>query len=239
MTCASATQALANPRYQVSLGSMNWFEPIDNYCERLDSSFWAEPLNALSNISFIIAGLLLLMQWRRTSQPSNLALALIINVLLIGSGSFLFHTLANRWSAVADVAPITLFIHFYFLLALRTYLGVPWWTSAVATLAFFAVSPLVGSSLTPLMGSSAFYVPALIAIFGVGFAARKKKPAIARCLFITGAVFALSITYRATDLAVCDLHPQGTHARWHLLNGIVLYLLVRLYLKTIATPGAR
>ena len=28
---------------------------IDLYCERLDSSFWAEPINALTNVAFIIA----------------------------------------------------------------------------------------------------------------------------------------------------------------------------------------
>ena len=218
---------------------MNWLEPVDNYCERLDPSFWAEPLNAFTNASFIIAGLLLLVQWRNSSPRSNLGLALVLNILAIGIGSFLFHTLANRCSSVADVAPITIFIHFYFLLALRKFLGVPWWMAAVATLAFFAASPLIGSSLAPLMGSSAFYVPALLAILGVGLAAQMKNPAIARALFIAGAIFAISIAYRAADLALCDLHPQGTHARWHLLNGIVLYLLVRLYMNSTATPATR
>jgi hypothetical protein len=211
---------------------MNWLEPVDNYCERLDPSFWAEPLNALSNASFIIAGLLLLAQWRKTSPPSKPGLALILNVFAIGIGSFLFHTFANRWSSLADVLPITIFIHFYFLLALRTYLGVPWWMAVVATLAFFAASPLIGSGLAPLMGSSAFYVPALMAIFGVGLTAQMKIPATARSLYIAGTVFAISIAYRAADMPLCDLHPQGTHPRWHLLNGIVLYLLIRLYLKT-------
>ena len=75
---------------------MNWLEPIDNYCERLDPSFWAEPLNALSNASFIVAGMLLL-QWRRLPMRSLPALALILTVLVIGVGSFLFHTFANRW----------------------------------------------------------------------------------------------------------------------------------------------
>ncbi len=215
---------------------MTWFDPVDNYCERLDPSFWAEPLNALSNASFIIAGLVLLAQWRSTPPRSKLALALILNVLAIGIGSFLFHTLANRWSSVADVAPITIFIHAYFLLALRSYLGVPWWMAAVATLAFFAASPLLGAGLAPLIGSSAFYVPALMAIFGVGLAAQLKNPVTARALFIAGAVFALSITFRAADMPLCGLNPAGTHPAWHILNGVVLYLLVRLYLKATATP---
>ncbi len=37
---------------------MDWFVAIDLYCERTDPGFWAEPLNALSNIVFFIAGFL-------------------------------------------------------------------------------------------------------------------------------------------------------------------------------------
>ncbi|MCH2417867.1 MAG: hypothetical protein MK222_03920, partial [Candidatus Poseidoniia archaeon] len=33
----------------------DWFEAIDNYCERTDASLWAEPLNAFSNLAFIAA----------------------------------------------------------------------------------------------------------------------------------------------------------------------------------------
>ena len=33
----------------------SWFEPVDLYCERTDPGYWSEPLNALSNASFILA----------------------------------------------------------------------------------------------------------------------------------------------------------------------------------------
>lgn len=213
---------------------MDWSSPVDNYCERLDASFWAEPLNALSNASFLLAGLLLLLQWRRTTPHYISGFLLALNVLAIGIGSFLFHTFANRWSALADVLPIAVFIHLYFLLALRTYLVFTWWLAALATLAFFAASPLVTWAASPVIGSSAAYVPALLAILGVGFAARQRT--IRRTLLITGGLFGISIYYRAIDLPLCDVHQQGTHARWHLLNGVVLYLLVKLYLKVTARP---
>jgi hypothetical protein len=32
-----------------------WSTPVDLYCERTDPSFWAEPINALSNLSFLLA----------------------------------------------------------------------------------------------------------------------------------------------------------------------------------------
>ena len=34
---------------------MNWFEAVDGYCERIDASVWSEPLNALTNIFFLVA----------------------------------------------------------------------------------------------------------------------------------------------------------------------------------------
>ncbi|NCV65913.1 MAG: hypothetical protein EBW16_06880 [Burkholderiaceae bacterium] len=38
---------------------MQLLSPIDIYCERLDASFWSEPINAITNLAFIIAGWLL------------------------------------------------------------------------------------------------------------------------------------------------------------------------------------
>ena len=111
---------------------MTWFDPVDNYCERLDSSFWAEPLNAMSNLAFIVAGLVLLRQWQKAPGRDVIGLLLAVNVLVIGVGSFLFHTFANRWSALADVLPITIFIHGYLAVALRSYLGFRWWQAVAA-----------------------------------------------------------------------------------------------------------
>lgn len=216
---------------------MTWFDPVDNYCERLDSSFWAEPLNALSNLAFIVAGLILLRQWRKTPGREMIGLLLAVNVLVIGVGSFLFHTFANRWSALADVLPITVFIHGYLAVALRSFLGFRWWQAVAVTAVFFAASPLVGAAIATVLGSSAFYVPALLAIFAVAAASRNRP--VAASLRNAGIVFAISIVFRALDMPLCEGLPKGTHPFWHLLNGIVLFLLVRLYLRTTATPAAR
>jgi hypothetical protein len=217
---------------------VKWFESIDNYCERLDESFWAEPLNALSNVSFLAAASLLFLHWRRSGQGLA-GLVLVVNVMVIGIGSFLFHTFANRWSSLADVLPITVFINLYLALAVKSYLQFRWWSATLLTLAFLLASPLVGEVLRPLVGSSAFYVPALIAIFAVAAAARHKSANLSNSLIAAGVIFCVSIYYRAVDLPICDLHTQGTHARWHLLNGVVLFVLVRTYLVFTARPSAR
>ena len=47
---------------------MNWFETIDGYCERIDASFWSEPLNAVTNVIFLITAIWVL---RRDGLNNN------------------------------------------------------------------------------------------------------------------------------------------------------------------------
>jgi uncharacterized membrane protein len=216
---------------------MDWLQPMDEYCERLDASFWSEPLNALSNLSFIVAGLVLLVEARRHAPQDRVSLLLALNVIAVGIGSSLYHTLALRWAMLADVVPITVFIVFYLAVALRRFLGLQLWAVAGLVIAFLAASPFISSALGSLIGSTAAYAPALFAIFTVAAASAPRVPAIARGLFIAGLVFAASMTFRALDQPFCASNPLGTHMLWHLLNGLLLYLLVRLVLRLSARPA--
>ena len=73
-----------------------WSSPVDLYCERLGPSFWAEPVNAISNVAFLIAAVAAFVKWRQAARDDLPALALIGVVFVIGLGSFAFHTLATR-----------------------------------------------------------------------------------------------------------------------------------------------
>jgi uncharacterized membrane protein len=216
---------------------MDWLQPMDEYCERLDASFWSEPLNALSNLSFIVAGLVLLVEARRHAPRDRVSLLLALNVLAVGIGSSLYHTLALRWAMLADVVPITVFIVFYLAVTLRRFLGLQLWAVAGLVIAFLAASPFISSALGSLIGSTAAYAPALFAIFTVAAASAARVPAVARGLLISGLVFAASMTFRALDQPFCASNPLGTHMLWHLLNGLLLYLLVRLVLRLSARPA--
>lgn len=218
---------------------MNWFEPIDDYCERITPGLFAEPWNAVSNASFIVAAAVLWHQWHRSEGRNLLSLLLVVNVFAIGIGSFLFHIFANRWSMLADVLPITIFIHLYLLLALRHYVSLSWMISAVVTIGFFFLSPALASWLRSFAGSSAFYLPALLAIFSVAAAIRQRRPNVSKGLIAAGLLFALSIAFRAADQPFCDSWPAGTHLIWHLLNGLVLYHLVHIYLHSASAREAR
>jgi hypothetical protein len=200
-------------------------ESVDNYCERLGPDFWAEPLNAVTNLAFIIAALLLLRSGPRSGADTFLSLWIGV----IGIGSFLFHTFATRWAAAADSVPILIFILVYFYLAMRHYVLLAGWVSLATTIAYVPASILLAWILAPLAGSSSGYMGALFAVLAVGIAMLRRDRATAYGLLSTGAIFAVSIGFRMVDEPLCGLWSVGTHFVWHILNAVVLYRLVLVY----------
>ncbi|WP_332461174.1 ceramidase domain-containing protein [Acuticoccus mangrovi] len=210
---------------------MDWNAAIDNYCERLGPEFWAEPLNAVTNAAFVVAALVALrVALRRRSLDWPLAVLVAIT-LAVGVGSFLFHTVATRWAAFADIVPIQLFILTYFALAMRRFVGIAWWAAGAATVGFIVFSVAGGALLdragVSLNGSEG-YLPPLAALLLVGVAlvlSGRRGPGGA--LIVAAAIFAVSLTFRTVDMAVCAALPIGTHFLWHTLNGLLLgYLLI-------------
>lgn len=208
---------------------MDWFAPIDAYCERTSAAFWAEPVNALSNAAFLVAAALVFRLWRRRAAiegGDRATLALIALVAVIGVGSFLFHTFADRWSVLADVIPIAVFIHGYFALALRRFFKLGLAATALGTLAFAAAGQGMAPLAEPWVGSSASYSPALAALFGLGALLAAQGHPAAWTLLGAGAVFALSLTLRTLDGPLCAAVPLGLHFLWHALNAAVLAILL-------------
>lgn len=204
-----------------------WTTAINAYCERTDASFWSEPVNAVTNAAFLIAAALAFAAWRKEPRTDWPALALILVLTAIGIGSFLFHTFANRWSMLADVIPITIFIYVYFFFAMRRFFGLNLLFALALTIGFFAVSAAIGAMLPPrFLNGSGGYLPALGAILVVGVILRPRDHASARTLLAAGGVFAVSLTARSIDAAACEAFPLGTHFLWHILNAVVLYILL-------------
>ena len=200
-------------------------EALDLYCERTGATFWAEPLNAVTNIVFIAVAVLVLRDWgRRRDDWPVLGLALLTGA--IGIGSFLFHTVATRWAAIADVLPIALFIFAYFLLAMRRFLQLSMLRAFAATAGFVAASLVLVPFLERPFGGSAAYIPALLAIVGVGALLAWREDGRAAGLLLAGMLLATSIAFRMTDLPLCAAFPIGTHFIWHMLNAAVLYMVM-------------
>jgi hypothetical protein len=207
----------------------SFFEAIDNYCERTGPEFWSEPLNALTNLAFIAAGIwgLVLVRRNRTGAFAEL---LAWWVVVIGIGSGLFHTFANRLTVWADVLPIAFFVFAYTLFNLRRFFRFGWPTAIVVFVAFYAVAGFltysVPESLRAASNNSTGYLPALLGLLLFGsWLALRRHPA-GKYDLSAAAIFIVSVSFRAADFAVCEALPIGTHFLWHTLNGLMLGVLL-------------
>jgi hypothetical protein len=213
-------------------------DTLDLYCERTAAGLWNAPLTAVTNLAFILAGLLLVAALRRVGPDARRDLAILaLTALLfvIGLGSGLFHTFATRWAVLADVIPIALFILLYMYLALRRLIAAPLWgclLGVAVVLVLTVVMPLgFGFSVST-------YGVALATLLGVGGFLHfgRRHPAGPRLLLAAG-IFALSLALRTADLPLCAVLPSGTHFLWHLLNAVVLYSLVRTMIRHGTAQG--
>jgi Ceramidase len=205
---------------------MDWSTPLDLYCERTDASFWAEPVNALSNVAFLVAAAVAFRLWRRGDRDDWPALALIGVVAAVGIGSFVFHTVATRAAILADVIPIAIFIYGYLLLALVRFLHVKAVAAGAIVVAFAAGAQALAASAPPrLLNGSVGYLPALAALIAVALATGARS--MRHSLGLAAAVFAVSLAFRTADTAICPEFPLGSHFVWHVLNAVVLYVLLR------------
>lgn len=201
------------------------FEHVDGYCERLAPGFWDEPLNAVTNLSFIIAALIL---WRLAKRegtalrPSFLIPTALL--FLTGVGSFLFHTFANGWTGIADVAALALCLLLTIFFGGMRWLGQRWYFALVWPVIMVGLAFLLGA-IVPVGG--AFYLGPLVAGTIMAATCRAAGHPAWRWVAAAVIVFLPSFFFRTIDGAVCESFPYGTHFLWHILNGVVLGLAIR------------
>jgi hypothetical protein len=204
--------------------------PIDLYCERQSPAFWAEPLNAFSNLSFLLAALAFwVLVRRRGARPDVAACFLLINLVLVGAGSFVFHTYATRLALLADLLPIFVYQLAFLLIYARQLAGVRARGLSLLALAFVVVN--LGFALLPrawLNGSLA-YAGALLFLGLLAAWHHRSGQRGPRLLWWAFALLGLALACRSLDAAVCGLWPLGTHWLWHVLDAVVLYLTARAY----------
>lgn len=204
---------------------------IDLYCERTSAAFWAEPINAATNLSYVVAALALVILLRRNALRTDwYGWWLIVNLAGIGLGSFLFHTFATRATMLADLLPI--FVYQFAFLASYLRRVADWRRTAVAgaVLAFLLLT-VAGLQLPrEWLNGSLIYSSALLFIGGLAVLHRRIGRHEPRLLAWAFAFLVAALACRSLDDWLCPLWSTGTHFLWHLLTGVVLYLTTRAYL---------
>lgn len=199
---------------------------IDLYCERTMPGLWSEPLNAVSNISFLIAAWAIFQLARRQQKVATGIWILITLATSIGIGSALFHTFATQWAILLDVIPIMLFQLGFLWLYSRQVVRMKYGYAGGLLVGFLFASNF-SNKFTNVLNGSLSYAPAFLVLLGLGvyhYQQQKREPFV---LLAASGVFLLALLFRTLDQAICPYFSTGTHFIWHLCNGILLYLSAR------------
>ena len=211
---------------------------MDAYCERVGMGVFAEPLNAVSNVSFLLAALAAWVLATRTGALSAGVRVLIAIGASVGIGSILWHTYPTMLTLILDSVPILIFIMWYIWLYARNVIGMrPLF--AVASAAAFLLATFLALPFAGVLHGAFVYTPGLIVTLVLGvFHARERRRAARFTLLAAAGVYLAALFFRTIDNEVCPVLPIGTHFLWHLLIGLVTYLAMRpLILST--TTGVR
>ena len=223
---------------------MDWTASVDLYCERIGPGFWAEPLNAVSNFAFVAAGLIGAQAARRRGAMDPLIGMLCTLAVAIGIGSFLFHTVAQRWAGLADVIPILLFILLYLYASAQRFFELRWFVAIPATAVAFAAALSLRGAVIALNGGKSLngsegYAPAFALLAGAALGLAIMRHPVAGRIALGAGVFALSLTARTVDSSICPTFPVGSHFAWHLLNGTMIGILLLALVHYGRMPGEK
>jgi len=208
-------------------------EFVDLYCERTGPEFWAEPLNAWTNLSFIAAAILAARLLHRRGVREKFPWVLASLCFGVGVGSFLFHTFATRWAQWADVIPIWALILGLVLYVLQRILKLrPGATGAVIGVlgiaggAFAYAVGQMNDAPTPPLNGSLSYAPALLAMLALILVLWKRSDPHVRGFVAALVLFVVALGFRSADLWVCPHWPAGTHFLWHSFNGAMIAMVL-------------
>ena len=199
---------------------------MDAYCERVGMGLSAEPLNAVSNISFLLAAWAAWVMAKRIGALSAGVRVLIAMAASVGVGSILWHTYPTMLTLILDIVPILIFIVWFIWLYTRNIVGMrPLF--AVASVGAFLAATFLAFPLAGVLHGAPVYTPGLVVTLVLGvFHARERRVARFALLAAAG-VYVAALFFRTIDNEVCPVLPIGTHFLWHVLIGLVTYLAMR------------
>ena len=198
---------------------------MDFYCERTNEQIFNEPVNAISNIFFIIVSLSLIKILRK-NQSNKIYYIQPILIFFIGIGSFLFHLNPNMITLYLDVIPIFLFSLSFIFFFNRDVININNLNNALLFLLFFFLFLFITPKLNyEILNGSEFYFANYFFLTMYTIWLYLKKSDFFQLLLLGFIFFNLSILLRSLDNHICEYFSIGTHFLWHFLNAYLLKIL--------------
>jgi len=211
---------------------------MDVYCERVGPGLLAEPLNAVSNISFLLAALAAWILAKRTGTLSAGVRVLIAIAASVGIGSILWHTYPVSLTLILDIVPILIFLIWYIWLYTRNVIRMRS-LFAVASVAAFLLATFLAIPYSDVLHGALVYTPGLIVALVLGVFHATERMVARFTLLAAAGVYMAALFFRTIDNEICPVLSIGTHFLWHILIGLVTYLAMRcLILSTTTEVGA-
>jgi len=205
--------------------------PIPVNCERSNLGFFVEPLNAISNIAFIFAGVGIYQLLAKNRVQKVEYRSLFILIFLVGFGSFLWHATRNFYALILDAVPVALSFAIITYIFLGKLIGNKLISLLIALLLIptrffissFAPTDIVSSLVRNLINATVFLLLIVWAFRKCG------KIALEGTIVLI--IYLIAITMRSIDLQVCPTFYLGTHSLWHIFNALAVYLTVKFLIK--------
>lgn len=213
---------------------------LDSYCERAgDASLLAEPINAVTNIAFMVAALMAAKYLQGISpRRAPDAYLLCIILFLIGIGSGLWHLTPSPTTVILDVFPIIAFINLYLAAFLWRGFRWSWWCVALGMGTLQVMNVLATLWFDPnTLHGTIMYLPTYLMLVALVVYAHQRRDWFARPLRNITALWTASLVFRTIDLPVCSFIPFGTHFLWHSINALVLYQLLIILIRLASVPS--
>ena len=198
---------------------------MDFYCERTNNQIFNEPINAISNIFFIIVSISLFKILRK-NQSDKIYYIQPILIFFIGIGSFLFHLKPNLITLYSDIIPIFLFSLSFIFLFNRNVINISNLNSALLFILFLTLLLFITPKLKyEILNGSEFYFANYFFLAMYTIWLYFKKSDFFQLLFLGFIFFNLSILLRSIDNHICNYLSIGTHFLWHFFNAYLLKIL--------------
>lgn len=202
-----------------------------NYCEPALFTYFLEPINAISNISFLISGFFILRLLKKNNVKEEIYYGLCLLITFVGIGSILWHSYKHPITLFLDFLPINLFILTSFYILVKKITGRR--ISSLITIILFIILQIMLTITLPkdFLNGSYRHLSNSILLFILLLMLDKKYEKIYFNLVPIFLIYITAIIFRSIDLIICPQLPIGTHFIWHILNGVNAYLVVRFLIR--------
>lgn len=193
----------------------------DTDCEAIHEGFLAQPVNALTSLGFIVAGLTLIVRGARKGRADGASELVYGSILVaIGLGSVAFHGPQPAGSQFVHDLPIAaalLYIVVHNVGRLNRIEGVHRWfgLGLIPLVAVFAVAPTVAQVVAGVLAAAAMLTEVMVYRSSGPGRIRRLDTVAATLLLVAG----IGYFFGRTGSALCD--PAGAfqlHGVWHLLS---------------------